>query len=365
MNKEVIVYTENPEIEMWQRLFQFTYKSQILKFFDEKKIIISDNKDDICETISNSLSQAKEYFELSENASLNVAPLLIYYGTINLVLGVTTLKYGEKLIVNDHGMKPVISKTENIIIGNQKIHFVNPETGGINVFLKKLEAGITLPGLDDWTLKELLLSIPEINQEAVNCYGHETNYCYALNQTVVENGIATKIFFENRDQERIIRSLRTIPNFDKSYLYPQIIEKDDTTYAILNRKYLSDDISITASYGQKFLIGGHLKGSNNIVLPQWANMYIVLFGLSSLCRYFPDVWNPFIKSDSSGEKLLIEKFLNVSRRILPNIMLSILLDKTIVFENKRYQMANTTKTLTEHEIKELIQMELSKKKGVD
>ena len=90
-------------------------------------------------------------------------------------------------------------------------------------------------------------------------------------------------------------------------------------------------------------------------------MYVALYGAASLCRYSPQIWNPFIRLDERGEKLLVEKFLEISRRKLPNIILSIIEKREYSFENKKYEPENQVKVLGEHEIKDLIQAELHRK----
>ena len=358
MNGKYIVYTENPEEELWNTLLQYTYKSRIIKFFSENKIEVNEeDKDDICEIISSSLSQAKEYYELSKEASLNVSPLLLYYGTINLFLGATVLKTGLKCPIDNHGMKIDFDVSDNSI-GSTKIHFFNYNTGGIHVFMKKYNLAHNLVAMEDWTIKELLLSIPDINQEALQCYDYSDSFCYPINQSINENGTVDKVVFYNKTPDQIKSIFNSIPSFSESYLEPQINQFDGYCVSVLRHKYLSKNNNIRAHYDQEFLECGHTKNGKLILLPQWVYMYSILFGLGSLCRYVPEKWNPFLRLDESGEKLLIDKFLNVVKRVLPNIVLSLITDKEYRFENKKYQPENKINILGEHEIKEFIQTEV-------
>lgn len=59
--------------------------------------------------------------------------------------------------------------------------------------------------------------------------------------------------------------------------------------------------------------------------------------------------------------MLIDKFLGVCRRIVPNIFLSKIEKCTYSFENKKYEPENKIKVLGEHEIKDLIQKQIIKK----
>ena len=83
-------------------------------------------------------------------------------------------------------------------------------------------------------------------------------------------------------------------------------------------------------------------------------MYISLFALASLCRYFPEKWSPFVLKDTTGEKLLIEKFLYYSRRMIPNFVLNRLLDCSIQYSSSRYSETDTVKLVGEHQVQEMV-----------
>ena len=358
MEKEII-FTENPEQDLWNYLLKYTYKSHILKYFSENNINIGENEEIICEIISSSIIQAFEYYKLSKEASLNVSPLLLYYGTVNLVLGVTTLKSGKLLNIKDHGMK-VISNSDKKI-GSTKIHFLDSNNGGLHLFLNQLGENVKLTQMNDWELSEILLSIPDINQEAVQCYDDLSTYCLPIQELITENETIEIIEFKHKTEKEVQEIINQIPKFTESYLRPNLYNKSDCVTAILRHKFLRQSIAIESCNNQLFLQIGHKKNNDLTVLSQWVYMYIGLFVLCSLCRYYPNKWNPFLRLDESGEKLLIEKFLQHARRMLPNIFLSLLLNKDCKFENKKYKPENRIKILGEHEIKDLIYSELLKK----
>lgn len=362
MAKErIIVYTENPEDELWKKLLQYSYKARVQRYFSNNGINTHGKEDALCETIIGSLLQANEYYSLSQKATLHTAPLLLYYGTVNLFLAASTLLSGEPLDIENHGMKAVPEETTSEI-GKTKIHFISPNNGGINVFNQKIEAdGLSLTDLDDLCIKEILLSIPEINLEAVQCYGEDENYCIPLETVLTEDGNLERVSLGRTPRERVLDQFSRVPNFTKSYLKPSVSEQDGTTIAVLRHKYLQDPIHYTSITGQSFLLAGHKNRNKDVILPQWIYMYIALFGMASLCRYSPQIWNPFVRLDERGEKLLVEKFLEISRRKLPNIVLSIVEKCEYSFENKKYEPENQVKVLGEHEIKDLIQAEILRK----
>lgn len=355
MNKTIIC-TENPEIEMWRKLLQFSYKSQIESFLNKRKIQPIDQIDELCEIISGSLLQAKDYFDLSAKSSLYTSPLLLYYGLINLINAVYVLLNGKKSNIQNHGLKVESNNIKNI--GDNLIHFYGEQTGGLPAFSSYFEPDLNFQELGDWTIKEMLLSCPDVLDEAQNCYQNEEPYCYQVDKAIGENGTFNKIVFANKTKEQVKDIFDSIPCYNQNYLRPQLEEKNGSIIAIINKKYLADDIEIESMYGQPFFQRGHIRKNKSIVLPQWIYYYSILFGLGFLCRYKPDVWSPFVRLDQSGEKLLIEKFLDCARRTIPNHFLSILLEKNVVFENKRFQPRSIMKTLNEHEVKEIIKREI-------
>lgn len=353
---DIIVYTETPEVDLWKKLLQYSYKARIQSYFKKNGIETETGDNEIFDIISGAFLQADEYFTLSKSASLYTAPLLLYYGAANLLLGAVTLMQGKTIDVQNHGMK-IITDDSGTMIGATKVHYLSPSDGGINVFLRFWDDKIKLVETDDWTLEELLLSIPEINLEASQCY-EGTNYCLALETINTENGMIERVRYENNEEA----AFAGILGFSKSYLHPQYKENSGNGYFILKHKYLSDPICYPSYTGQTYLLRSHSKNSKECQMPQWAYIYSALFALASLCRYHPQKWNPFIRLDDSGEKLVVDKFLETARRILPNMILSKIEGQNYSFENRKYAAEDRIKVLGEHEIKDLIHSQLKERR---
>lgn len=64
------IYSEQPEVEIWENLLKYTYPENIKKYFSKNHN--SQPSDDLINIISGSLSQAYEYFSLSNHSSLQV-----------------------------------------------------------------------------------------------------------------------------------------------------------------------------------------------------------------------------------------------------------------------------------------------------
>ena len=128
------IYSEQPEVEIWERLLKYTYPENINKYF--RKNHNSQPSDELINIISGSLSQAYEYFSLSNHSSLQVSPLLIYYGYTNLILGSLCLVYGKLLKIRNHGMK--LGELSGINrIGDVTLNIIDNKTGGLSIFINE------------------------------------------------------------------------------------------------------------------------------------------------------------------------------------------------------------------------------------
>ena len=67
---------------------------------------------------------------------------------------------------------------------------------------------------------------------------------------------------------------------------------------------------------------------------------------------------PFVLNDETGERLLFEKFIYYSRRIIPNIVLNIINNDDITYVTQRYSTNETIKHVNEHDVKELVRNEI-------
>ena len=81
MNIEVLtvknarIFTEEPEQELWRSILQFSYKANILRYYDENGIEKKENDDILANSIAGALLQADEIYKASKTVSLQVEPL--------------------------------------------------------------------------------------------------------------------------------------------------------------------------------------------------------------------------------------------------------------------------------------------------
>ncbi len=357
------IFAEDPDSEQWQMILHFGYLSNIEKFFKERKIQVDDKG--FLETISGSIMQAQEYFNASKVASLHTSPLLLYYGVSNLMLGISSLMIGSSLTIENHGMRLELNKEGSGRIADVEIRPFGSETGALSQFCKAFYKGTVFPCGDNWTILEILGSIPELKPDFENCYPDAQSYTIPVQIVRRDNDYLERINpinierFENRTGV-----FAEIENFRNCYLLPETSLEEK--YIILRRKIGGREIGVYSVSGQKFLQISHVKGNHCITLPTIIYMYMGLFAFGHLSRYHPERWSPFVRSDSTGEKQLIEKFIDTSRRYLPNLALNHLHQKRIRFVNNTQGALDLSNTM-EEELKEMIQQELrvllNKKRG--
>lgn len=356
MIMEEKIFSENPEDDLWREILQYSYKANVIKYFKDHNFQEDENT---INCVIGSILQAHEYYLASKHANLQISPLLLYYGTTNLLYGISALIKGKILSIENHGMKIDLS-TKNNHISETSISFLSPETGGVHQFLKSFDFKDDLTKYGKWNLKEFLSSIAEINSDYIKCYSESYGNTVNLDIYKTPSGTIERLYYKKEEIQQLSEILERVADFDKSYLSPQPGHDltSDKDFLILRQKMNSSNIKHISFSGQPYLQAGIPKQHKLITLPTMFNMYIALFVLASLCRYHPEIWGPFVLSDETGEKLLYEKLMYYSRRIIPNLILNKLYSKKITYANQAYVENETIKHVGEHEVKELIKQEL-------
>lgn len=354
MEKEI--FTETPEEDLWRELLQYSYKANVTRYLKEHSLSQDDNA---INCIIGSILQAHEYYSASRNVNLQIAPLLLYYGTTNLLYGIATLINGSIPNISNHGMKPAPTAIQDYI-ADTSISFSNPKQGGIHQFAKILGYNEDLTKLGVWKLKEFISSIAEIHNDYQKCYSEKYGNTLMIDVFQTPTGQIERLYCPKDELHTISAILDRVEGFNNSYLnfqtgYDHI---NNTDYIILRRKMNSMDIKKISFSGQPYLQAGVKKQGRIVTIPVVFNMYISLFIMGTLCRYHPEIWGPFVLNDETGEKLLLEKLIYFSRRMIPNIILNKLCGKEITYVTQKYTKKETIKHVGEHEVKELIKQEL-------
>lgn len=348
----VTYFSENPEIDLWRELLQFTYEANIQRYANKKGLVLDAVTTDC---IIGSFLQAYEYYKAAKESNLQISPLLLYYGSTNLLYGMSNLLSGKINKIENHGMW-VSATGETKFIADTTIRFCNPTNGGVHVFAKAIDFNSNMTDLGEWKLREFLDSIAEIHKEYETCYELPCSKILMLETVNTPDGQIEKVHFDSNNQKEIYQLLQSVPGFSKSYLPP--VTSSNSDFYILRHKLNGKRICEISYSGQPYLRSAHIKNGQDVTVPTILNMYISLFTLSSLCRYQPEVWSPFVMKDNTGEKLLVEKFLFFSRRMIPNIVLNFILENDIQYTSAKYKATDIKKLVDEDQVRSMITKEV-------
>ena len=89
--------------------------------------------------------------------------------------------------------------------------------------------------------------------------------------------------------------------------------------------------------GEEFLVSSLSVGENFIYLSQISVHFLILYLLSMLSRYYVNIWQSENSSDEDRYFYIIEKFLDISERKFPNLILNEILNKEIIFSVEYYR----------------------------
>src|ERR1700733_8118294 len=123
------VASENPETDQWRMLSHYSYARNIQSFFAQNNI--SNPSDELIEAISGSILQAQAYFKAEKNSPLDIAPLLLYYGTTSLLYAACLLKTGTIPRIKRHGMDIELPASPPLRIADILIRPSNSIRGGL------------------------------------------------------------------------------------------------------------------------------------------------------------------------------------------------------------------------------------------
>ena len=332
--------TEDPIQDQWQLLDQFAYPANIRKYLQQHQI--HESTTDLCEFIAGCISQAGAYFQASIAAPLFISPLLLYYGATNLMIGAGSLLTGIIKPIGHHGITLLPPEGADPRIRGFQLRPCHPKNGALTWFCEIFSNGCPITSHGMWSLEEILASVPDLKNDFERCYDDGMPFIIPVELQEMEidykgdgESRSLRIFetvalsdvsrFENP-----VAHIKSVSDFASAYMNigpPQKSEK----FIRLNRRMRAEEIGFYNIYGKKFLELPHLKNQTPVTLNQLIILFLGLFALGHISRYSPHAWYPFVRADSTGERLIVQKFLSIANRYIPNLVLNFILRSRIEF----------------------------------
>ncbi|AWM75807.1 YaaC family protein [Lactobacillus kullabergensis] len=311
--KRQIIFSENPIRDLWVNIEKYSYPYNIKKYLKNKEA-----SEKLINSISGSILQAKEFFNASTHVTIQTSPILLYYGTINLLFASSALLTGIVPEINGHGLtlkKDDIYKTDLLKLS---ITVHNGKKDGFAYYYQSLEKKL-LNSSEIWTIQDCLSAIPELAFQFINQFGITKTHIIPVNRIVTNDDTAFVTKSEIIDFSTLELLIDNDKKYNKNYFKP---ERNFKGGAVL-RKKLNGKSLIKSAYNGQYYLTVSFNEVNDLSEKIYGlfGSYIALFGLCTLCRYYPQIWTPYIRQDPSGDVNYIKVFLSYIHRYIPNIIL--------------------------------------------
>ena len=324
MSDVVYINSENAAKDQWKLLAQYAYPTNIVRYLRQLGFADSEK---LVEYIAGCFRQSEAYFGAAENSPIDISPLLQYYGAATLLAGTSAMISGAQLPIREHGMTLNASNIKRIA----DAQIIPRGNGALHQFAGIFSQGCSFVNGKPWTMEEILGSIPDLKQDFESCYQGAVPYTIPIEIVKRNRGSLERIAIEELERFKAPEdALANIENLLQSYLIPEYTNQ----YIILHRKIKSPEIGTYSLFGQKHLQMAHSKKGQKSTPNQVIIMFMSMFSLGFLSRYHPEFWNSFVRSDETGELLLVEKFIAVCQRYFPNLVLNEIQKSRLQFVNK-------------------------------
>lgn len=351
MNIQKIV-TEDPIKSQWLQLSNFMYPSNIERFAIEQKYPLPN---DLTKAyISGCIKQSQAYFESAKNSPLDIKPLLVYYGTVCLLSGTLALVNGKIPEIKNHGM--YLSQIDDQL-ANISIATKDTKNGALQLFSNTFLPGLVFSNISPLKFQDILSFIPEIRSDFLSCYREAQPHTISVQ--IVNKA---KVTFERISLSEVTRfqeiekTIMSIEGYKECYISPQLTK----AFIILYRKNTHHEIGTYSVFGKKYFSLPIKNNGKNISVNSIIGFFMGLFTLSTLCRYHPEKWHPFVTNDTTGERLLVDIFISNAVRSIPNLVLNYIYKSNIQFIFHDDQSTNLSLPIYEDEIKEIVNELLQK-----
>lgn len=341
------VVTDDPVRAQWQLISRFTYPANVHRYRADHDL--PEVGQAVGEYISGCFRQASAYYASASVAPLDISPLLLYYGTTNLLAGACALVEGSKPLIRNHGMRLIPPDTFHGI-GEYTVLPLNPTDGALQVFANTFAEGRHFTNGSTWRLSELLGSVPDLRRDFLLSYPE--GHAYTIPVEEVRTPDLTFDRFPREELQYLPQDgahLPEIAGYTAAYLPPHMT-KD---FVILFRKPHRAEIGCRSIAGEKYLELPHEKSGQWLQPSQLMAMFMALYAVATLSRYSPEMWHPFVRTDATGERHVIEHLISTGERYIPNLVLNRIEGREIQFRFSLYSPTDAPVPMSRAEVEQV------------
>ncbi|XHH08279.1 MAG: YaaC family protein [Candidatus Bathyarchaeia archaeon] len=293
---------------------------------------------ELAKNLSVDMQAAKEYFKAAEGVSLLTKPLLIYYGMVNLAKVLHITCKGEAPEGKKHGLESV--KPWNGVLSELSVKV--KQYGIFSEFYHCYSSG-EIHG-HSFSIKQLISQVPEVKVAYETVYKEK-----ALSLKVVRVKYGVSLVDSDLDKFTDIEKLLANTPKIKNAGDIQIFEKSAFLFSTMWDD--NEHPFLRALSGEENLILPFVGADGTFkVLPELSTHFLIMFLLGMTARYHPKVWSESIKGKKSGDIYVLQKFLEVTARKFPNLILNELRNREFFFSTPNID--NENKELTDAQLEQ-------------
>lgn len=333
INSKEKIQTENPLEELWLQIRLFESEYYTTQFLKEKyQDITNEELNNLSVIFTSNIKQAFEYYSAASNVSILTSPLLYYYGMMCLTKVLwLSLNKTEKIKLS-HGLWSD-SDGLNDLLSDEYV--INHNKGSFPA-LHSCFSDFPIEKNTKFYIKNVFSVIPDIKILYEKIY-NEKSYCikFTRNDYVLECNHADLMYFHDilKKNTEIFKRRYNVPIYILNSLSekkPFVITydriKDTTMFEYPLQKNLNEEIFFTLPIK---------VGNTFCALPEASAHFMIMHCLGMLVRYEPVKWLQIVNGKLSSEINIINRFIEISKRKFPNIILNGLLGREIQFINSR------------------------------
>lgn len=326
----VSIYSETPSMDVWRRLRAYTSNENVADHLSSRhpgQEVLAE----VAADVVSSIEQGAEYFVAGAQASLSTHPVHLYYGTVSLLRALTLIKTNAPLSLGHHGMTHSPGAPAGDVITGESANLEVSASGGLAAYSAMLRPGSAPSRRISVSLADALGAIPEVREEFLRCAIGE-HRAIPVERIYDSKGALTdriRLADLGGDTKSLLAGL---PEVSRVYLP---LATTVTDFVILRpRLGVHDDPTLQDGTGKRFFLLPMTAKGGQLAVHRLVPHLVALFILSSLSRYHPARWRAFCTS-SARTTFLVEGYLRVAQRFVPNEILNLVENRTLVFTPSR------------------------------